>query len=392
MYILLLTIIYVAFISLGLPDSLVGSGWPVMHSEIGASLSHAGIITTIVCIGTIVSSLFADRLIRKLGTGLVTALSVALSAVSLFGYSVSKTFFMLLLWSVPYGLGAGAIDAALNNYVALHYSSKHMNWLHGFWGVGVSVSPYIMSFCLAKSLGWNMGFRSVSYIQFALAIFILLTLPIWKKVNPTEQSEAPLSKPLTMRQMFKIKGALLAFIAFFTFCAFEVTAGLWASSYMVESRGIDVETAARFTALFYMGETVGRFINGFIADRFGDKKMVRVGILTMVVGSIMMLLPIKDNTLLLYGFVVVGLGAAPVYPCIMHATPDNFGKENSQAIIGMQMAFAYLGCTVMPVLFGIVVEKISISVLPVFLAVIVVLLLTISEALNYAVGKNQLKK
>ncbi len=392
MYVLLLTIIYVAFISMGLPDSLIGAGWPVMHTQIGASLSSAGITTTVVCIGTIVSSLFTDKLVRKLGTGLVTTLSVLLSAISLFGYSISKTFLALLLWSIPYGLGAGAIDASLNNYVALHYSSKHMNWLHGFWGVGVSISPYIMSFCLANQLGWNMGFRSVSYIQFALAIFMIITLPVWKKMHGPEQEENVESVALPLKKRLALPGAVWVLVAFFIFCSFEVTAGLWASSYMVEYRHVDVETAARVTALFYLGETVGRFLTGLITDKFGDRKMIRTGIIVMISGSVMLLVPTADNTLTLVGFVVLGLGAAPVYPCIMHSTPDNFGKENSQSIIGLQMASAYLGCTAMPLLFGVIVEKISISTLPVFLAITIVLLVLSVVALNSAVDRNRLEK
>lgn len=389
MFSLLLAIIYLSFVSLGLPDSLLGASWPVVHTELSVPLSYAGIITMIIAGGTILSSLFSDRLTRRLGVGLVTAVSVLFTAVALFGFSVSGSFFALCLWSVPYGLGAGAIDAALNNYVALHYSSRHMSWLHASWGVGVSISPYIMSYCLSNSFGWHMGYRTVSVIQFILTLLLFLSLPLWKRKEKTDDCNEVVARPLSVKQAIRIKGVPYILITFFCFCAFESTAGLWASSYMVGFRSVDAVTAARFAALFYLGETVGRFLNGFVADKLGDRKMIRIGGITVICGVILILLPFRTNALALSGLIIAGLGAAPVYPCIIHSTPFNFGRENSQALVGIQMASAYIGSTFMPPLFGLIANHISIGLYPAFLAVFAVLMLFMSEKLNRTVVINK---
>lgn len=378
MYSLLLAIIYMAFISLGLPDSLLGSGWPAMHTDIGVPLSYAGVISMIIAGGTIVSSLMSDFLTKKLNTALVTAISVCMTAVALFGFSVSDTFGALCLWAIPYGLGAGAVDAALNNYVALNYSSRHMSWLHAFWGVGVSVSPYVMSFCLSRNMGWHMGYRSISVLQFVLTAILFLSVPLWKKGREEVVSE---TTDVTLKSAVKIKGVPFCLAAFFGFCALETTAGLWASSYMVGARGIDAETAARFTAMFYLGETAGRFLNGLVADRFGDKAMIKTGIYVMLAGCVMILFPTEATAPALCGLVVLGLGAAPVYPCIIHSTPYSFGKENSQALVGIQMASAYTGSTLMPPLFGIIAERISVSLYPWYLLMFAVLMLVMTHTM-----------
>lgn len=382
---LLLAIIYMAFISLGLPDSLLGSAWPVMRLELGAPLSFAGIISMIIAGGTIVSSLLSSRMIQRLGAGLVTAISVGMTAAALFGFSVSGSFPLLCLWAVPYGLGAGAVDAALNNYVAVHYSSRHMSWLHAFWGVGVTISPYIMSGCLTSGKGWQAGYRSVSILQVALTVVLFAALPLWKRTGGEDESAG--NVPLS--QAVKIPGVPFVLLAFFGFCALETTAGLWASSYLVGARGVDPETAARFTALFYMGETVGRVANGFIADRFGDRNMIRTGILVMLAGVALVLVP--ANGVALAGLVVIGLGAAPVYPCIIHATPGNFGKENSQALVGIQMASAYCGSTFMPPLFGLVAQYAGVGLYPFFLLFFAVLMLLMTETLNRKLAAPRLR-
>ena len=380
---LLLAIIYVAFISLGLPDSLLGSAWPIMQGQLGVPLSYAGIITMIIAGGTIVSSLFADRVIRKLGTGLVTAISVALTAAGLMGFSLSTEFWMICVLAIPYGLGAGAIDAALNNYVALHYSSRHMSWLHAFWGVGVTISPYIMSFCLTRDLGWEMGYRSVSFIQIALTAVLFATLPLWKKAAKVHtQEEEVIPKVLSVPQALKLKGAPNVLIAFFCYCALESTAGLWATSYLVGHRGVDAETAASFAALYYLGITIGRVLNGFVADKFGDRTMIRTGILVMAAGVILVALPLPTALPCLIGLVVIGLGCAPVYPCIIHSTPVNFGKENSQSLVGIQMASAYTGSTLMPPLFGVIAQYIHIGLYPLYLGIFTLVMLWMTEALN----------
>lgn len=399
MYSLLLIIIYLAFISLGLPDSLVGSAWPVLHVQLGVPLSYAGIITMIIAGGTIVSSLLSDRLTRKLGAGLVTAVSVLMTAAALFGFSISNSFGLLCLWAIPYGLGAGAVDAALNNYVALHYASRHMSWLHCFWGVGAAISPYIMSYCLTNGYGWSNGYFSVSVIQAALTLVLFLSLPLWKKRNHAEEGDAgngdgaesgaAPAKALSLRQVVRIKGVPFILFTFFAYCALEQTAGLWASSYLVQQRGIHAETAARFASFYYLGITFGRFLCGFIADRLGDRVLVRAGILITAVGTMMIGLPVSSDLCALSGLIVLGLGSAPIYPSIIHATPVNFGKENSQAVIGIQMASAYIGTTFMPPLFGFLASHLGIWLYPVYLLLFSVIMLALSEALNRMMGKRR---
>lgn len=386
MFSLLLAIIYMAFISLGLPDSLLGSAWPVMQGELDVPLSSVGLLTMLISGCTIVTSLFADRVINRFGTGVVTAVSVAISSIALFGFSVSTSFPMLFLWAIPYGVCGGAVDAALNNYVAVHYSSRQMSWLHACWGVGVTISPNIMGFCLTKQFGWEMGYRAVGVLQFALAVLMFSTLSIWKKKTEEKEEEVQ-TKIVSVPQALKIKGVPMVLIAFFCFCAIETTAGLWASSYMVGFRGVAAETAASFTALFYLGETVGRFLNGVIADKFGDKMMIRVGAIGMLVGIGMILLPLPTDAVALCGLVILGLGAAPIYPCIIHATPVNFGKENSQSLVGIQMASAYCGATFMPPLFGVIAQFADVSLYPVFLGVFAVLLLVLTEWVNKLLAK-----
>ena len=381
MFSLLLAIIYLSFISLGLPDSLLGSAWPVMRAELAAPLSFAGVISMIIASGTIVSSLLSERLTRRLGTGLVTAGSVALTAAALFGFSVSPSLAALCLWAVPYGLGAGAIDAALNNYVALHYSSRHMSWLHCFWGVGASISPYIMAAALSRTGQWQLGYRAVSLIQIVLTVLLFLSLPLWRKTAAGEPTgdNAPL---LGLRGAVRIPGVPNILLAFFAYCGAETTAGLWASSYLAGVRGVAPETAAGFASLFYLGITFGRFLNGFVADRLGDRRMIRIGALVMGAGTLLILLPLPSPLPALAGLLIFGLGCAPVYPSIIHATPLNFGAENSQAIIGVQMASAYVGTTFMPPLFGLLANAISLRLFPLFLAALLLLLAVMTEKLN----------
>ena len=380
MFSLLIAIIYVSFISLGLPDSLLGAGWPAMHLELGVGMSLAGVITCIITCGTVVSSLASDALTRRLGAGLVTAISVAMTAVSLFGFGISDTFIAMCLWSVPYGLGAGAVDAALNNYVALHYSARHMSWLHCFWGVGASISPYIMAECLAAS-NWRNGYTTVSLIQIILSVFIFASLPLWKKaLNETENSEKAV--PLSLFGALKIRGVVYMLLAFFSYCAVETTSGLWASTYLVTHRGVDVETAARFASLFYLGITFGRFVCGFFTSRFSDKTLIRAGLTVLSLGIILVALPLKTTYVSLAGLMIIGLGGAPVYPSIIHSTPDNFGRENSQAIIGIQMASAYTGSTLAPPIFGFLAEKVSSALYPFYLALFIVLAFIMTEKLN----------
>ncbi len=382
---LLIAIIYMAFISLGLPDSLLGSAWPVMYAELNVPLSYMGIISMIIALGTIFSSLASDFLTRKLGAGLVTAISVFMTAAALFGFSAANSFTALCIVAVPYGLGAGAVDAALNNYVALHFSSKHMSWLHCFWGVGASVSPYIMGICLTGGLGWQKGYFSVSMLQILLTVILFLSLPLWKKRN--DKADKHNTNVVGLKGAFKIKGVPFVMAAFFCYCALESTAGLWASSYLSEYRGTSEETAAMFASLFYFGITAGRFACGFIAEKFGDKRLIRIGVCTAAAGVAMILMPLETDIFALTGLVVTGIGCAPIYPSIIHSTPDNFGKENSQSIIGIQMACAYTGTTLMPTFFGVLADNAGIFLYPVYLLIFALILGAMSELLNKATAK-----
>ncbi len=386
---LLLVLIYICFISLGLPDSLLGSAWPVLHEEICVPMSYAGIISMLICLGTILSSLFSDRLLRKFGAGKVTAVSIAMTAIGLFGFSISTRFWMLILWAIPYGLGAGGVDAILNNYVALHYKAQHMSWLHCMWGVGASISPYIMSFSLVRLDGWSYGYLIVAVIQAALCAFIFISLPVWKKAERAEvSSEAQeQSPPLSFKEIFSIKNAIPCFLMFFGYCALELTTSLWTSSYLVQKWAFAPEVAAGLASTFYLGLTFGRFINGFLAMKLGDHFLIRMGLGIISVGIILLLVPISSVFALL-GFILIGLGCAPVYPCIIHMTPDVFGRDKSQAMIGVQMAFAYVGFLIMPPLFGLIAEHISISLLPVYLLILLAVIIIMHEVLMRGVKKN----
>ena len=385
---LLLAIIYLSFISLGLPDSLLGSAWPSMYGAFGVPVSYAGILSTIIAVGTVVSSLQSDRLTRTLGTGKVTAISVAMTAIALFGFSVSPSFWMLCLWAVPYGLGAGSVDASLNNYVALHYASRHMSWLHCMWGVGASIGPYIMGYALTHAKGWHMGYRYIAFLQIALTVVLFFSLPLWKKRNSTEDAGQKEAKPLTLRQIAAIPGAKSVMITFFAYCALEQTAGLWASSYLVLHRGLSAETAAEFAALFYIGITVGRALSGFLTIKLNDVSMIRLGLSIILVGIVVLLLPFGGMAAPV-GLVLIGLGCAPVYPCIIHSTPEHFGADKSQAIIGVQMACAYVGTCLMPPLFGLIANHIHVALFPVYLLLLLILMAAMHEALVRVCRKKQ---
>ncbi len=385
MYSFLLVLIYLAFISLGLPDSLLGSGWPVMHAELGVPVSYMGIVSMIISGGTIVSSLFSDRLTRKLSTRIVTVVSVFLTVIALFGFSFSNRFWMLIVFAIPYGLGAGAIDAALNNYIALHYKAKHMSWLHCFWGIGTIVSPFIMSYALANKT-WNNGYRMVGFLQLAIAMLLLVTLPVWK-VNKAKYGES--GKSIGLLGALKIKGVPLLLTGFFAYCAAEATAMQWASTYFVEVKGISAERAAGFAALFYIGITVGRFISGFLTDRIGDRNMIRLGTGVLICGILALFFPIESYVAAEVSFLVIGFGCAPIYPCIIHATPQNFGPENSGAIIGIQMASAYVGSTFIPPLFGLLGNAISFSIMPVYLLIFFALMIFMVEMTFRITGRRE---
>lgn len=379
---LLLVIIYLSFISLGLPDALLGAAWPSMYPQFDIPVSYAGILSTIIALGTVVSSLQSDRLTRKLGTGKVTAISVGMTALALFGFSISHSFWMLCLWAVPYGLGAGSVDASLNNYVALHYKSRHMSWLHCMWGIGAAVGPYIMGYMLTAGNGWNAGYRVISILQVILTVILLCSLPLWKK-RPAEimqDGEVQTAKALSVREVLRLAGAKEILICFFCYCAIEQTTGLWASSYLTLYKGVSADTAAKFASMFYIGITVGRALSGFVTMKLNDVQMIRLGEIIIGIGVLVMFLPLGQNVSLA-GLIIIGLGCAPVYPCVIHSTPAHFGADKSQAIIGIQMASAYLGTCLMPPVFGLIANYIAVSLLPVYLLIILAVMIVMHEVL-----------
>ena len=375
---LLLPVIYLAFISLGLPDSVLGAAWPSMYGELGAALSWAGIVSMIISLGTIVSALSSERLTLRLGPGGVTAVSVLLTAVALLGFSLSGQFWQLCLWAVPYGLGAGSVDAALNNYVALHYESRHMSWLHCMWGLGASAGPVIMGRALAGG-SWQGGYRTIALLQFALTAVLLLSLPLWKR--PQANVEGAEFKPHPIPELLRRPGVPQVLVCFFCYCALESTAGMWAASYCTLVRGIDAGTAARWASLFYVGITVGRGVSGFLTMKVNDQNMIRLGQALIAAGTVLILLPTGQGTLFA-GLITVGLGCAPIYPSIIHETPLNFGREVSMSMTGLQMATAYVGTCLVPPLFGLLAQYVTPALYPWALAVILVLMFAMAESLH----------
>ena len=378
---LLLAVIYLSFISLGLPDALLGAAWPSMYSPFGVPVSYAGAISMIIAMGTVISSLQSSRLTRRLGAGWVTALSVGLTALALTGFSLSGSFLQLCLWAVPYGLGAGSVDAALNNYVALHYASRHMSWLHCMWGVGASLGPYLMGLALTGGWGWRLGYRWIALLQIGLTVLLVLALPRWR-LHKTAGLEGGDVRPraLTLGQLLHIPGVKAVMAAFFCYCALEQTAGLWASSYLTLQKSVPPETAAGFASLFYIGVTAGRALCGFLTLALNDRQMVRLGQVTTALGIAALLLPLGTSAALA-GLVLIGLGCAPIYPCLIHATPERFGAEDSQAVIGVQMASAYVGTCLMPPLFGLLVSHLTAGLFPAYLSAILIAMAVSHEAL-----------
>ena len=405
MFHLLLAVIYLSFISLGLPDSLLGAAWPSMYGEFGVPVSYASAVFMIISAGTIVSSLQSDRLTRRLGTGKVTALSVAMTAAALFGFSFSRSFWTLCLWAVPYGLGAGSVDASLNNYVAVHYTSRHMSWLHCMWGIGASVGPYILTYAMTSGQGWNMGYRYIGFLQTALTAILLVSLPLWKNgkrkelsgedekdtdgVSKEESRER--AKALTLPQILRLPGAKSAMVAFFCYCALEQTAGLWGSSYLSLHCGVPAEEAARFTSWLFLGVTAGRFLSGFLTLALNDTRMVRLGQGIAALG-IAVLLAAGTGAAAPFGLALIGLGCAPIYPCLLHSTPERFGEENSQAVFGVQMASAYVGSCLMPPLFGLIAEHVAIGLFPVYMLLVLALMTAMHERTVRAAAGNRRRR
>lgn len=375
----LLVIIYLSFISLGLPDGLLGSAWPTMYPELGVSVDYAGLLAMIIALGTIVSSLLSDRLTWRLGAGKVTAISVAMTAGALFGFSLCREYWMLCLFAVPYGLGAGSVDASLNNYVALHYSSRHMSWLHCMWGIGASVGPYVMGQVLSGGGHWSSGYRAIGILQVCLTAVLFFSLPLWKGRQDGSSGSSG-SAPLSLGQILKLPGAKEVLVAFFCYCALEQTAALWASSYLALYKGVPAETAAFFGSMFFLGITAGRALNGFLTLKFSDTQLIRMGLAVIGLGAAAMALPLGP-AISIVGLILVGLGCAPIYPCIIHSTPAHFGPERSQAMIGVQMASAYMGTLTMPPLFGLLADAFSTALMPWYLMGILALMTVMHEKL-----------
>ena len=377
---LLLAVIYVSFISLGLPDSLLGAAWPSIYQGFGVPVSYSGVIFCIISVGTVISSLKSDRLTRRFGAGGVTAISVAMTAAALFGFSVSNSFWALCLWAVPYGLGAGSVDAALNNYVALHFASRHMSWLHCMWGIGAAGGPVIMGWALAGST-WQNGYRIVSVLQFVLTALLLFSLPLWQTPADAGAGEEFTPEHRTISELLKVPGVPEVMLCFAFYSGVEGIAGMWAASYCTLTRGLDAMTAASWASLFYIGITVGRFFSGFLTMKFNDQQMIRMGQLLNAVGIVLILLAF-GNALLPVGLVVAGLGCAPIYPSIIHETPSNFGKNLSMSMTGLQMAAAYTGSTLLSPLFGVLAQNITMKLYPFVLLLMLVLMTVFSEQLH----------
>lgn len=393
---LLLAVIYVAFISLGLPDAVLGAAWPTMSVDLGAPISWAGGISMTISAGTIVSALLSDRMTLRFGAGKVTAVSVALTALALFGFSVAPNYWVLILLAIPYGLGAGGVDAALNNYVAIHYESRHMSWLHAMWGIGALTGPYIMGFALGAGQGWSWGYRYISILQVVLTASLIFSLPLWKKRPGANAGEASSEsgetannetrKPLGVRGVLAIRGAKEILVMFFCYCALESMAMLWGSSYMALGKGVDKTTAAMWASLFCIGITIGRLASGFLTMKFNDPTMIRLGQALVLIGIVSMLLPLPHNTGTIVGLMIIGLGCAPIYPCVIHSTPAYFGEDKSQAIVGMQMACAYVGSMCMPPVFGLIAQHVSVLWFPLYMLVFLVLMVIMHESLRKKCG------
>lgn len=389
-----LIVIYLAFISLGIPDSLLGSAWPVIRQDLNASFGFAGILSMIMAGGTIVSSLASGSLVQRIGTGKITLISCCLTAGALLGFSAAPSIFWFVLLAIPLGLGGGAIDAALNHYVAENYKAHHMNWLHCFWGVGATMGPIIMSFFIADHNSWRAGYSTVSIIQFALAIVLLATLPLWKRVaaireaeqrssgaaSPDPAESEPIGAGRIKTNVLRIRGVKLSLVSFLFYCGVESTVGLWGASYLVGARNMSAETAAGWISLYYGGITIGRLITGFITLKVRNVVLIRSGQIIAIAGGLLLLIPLPQ--LFLVGLILIGIGLAPVYPGLLHETPTRFGRENSAKLMGYQMAFAYTGSTFLPPLFGVIATHTSIVLFPFIVLAFLAVMLISAEQVN----------
>lgn len=381
MFSLLLFIIYLSFISLGLPDAVLGAAWPIIHEEFGVPISFSGSIYMLISCCTILSSLKSESLRLRFGTGKITAFSVLLTAVAIFGFSISPSLSVMLFFAIPYGLGAGSVDAALNHYVAVHYSGRSMNWLHCMWGIGAALGPYILGFVLQRGESWRSGYLVLSMIQATLTIILFLSLGLWGKEEKKEKTEEK-KTPMSFRQILSITGAKECLVSFFLYCAIEQTLGLWSGSFMVYSLKIEAKLAASFVALFYFGITFGRFLAGILAAKWQDEALILGGCGILFLGLVLLfcsMVPSQEvklfgmelrQILVICALLLSGLGCAPIYPAIIHSTPRNFGAENTSALIGKQMAAAYIGSMSFPPFFGVLAKIFGTGLFPFFSTVL----------------------
>jgi len=360
-----------------------------MFNSLNVPLHYAGYISVIIAGGTVISSIFSERIIRRFGTGIVTVASTFMTAAAIVGFSFSHSFFLLCVFAIPLGFGAGSVDVALNNYVALHFKARHMSWLHCFWGIGASAGPLIMSSFLIRQNSWNAGYGAIGIIQFCLVILLIVSLPLWKNSESKENTER--NNPVKFSEIFRMVGVKEVLIAFFCHCSIEITVVIWGASYLVIEKGISPEIAAKWIALYYVGLTFGRFISGFATIKLNNRRMIRLGQIILACGIIVLVLPFWDITLL-PGLFVIGLGCAPIFPSLLHSTPENFGREHSQAIMGVQMGSAYIGTTIMPPIFGWFASHISFGMFPIFIGVLLIILIIMAEVLNRKIDSIETRK
>jgi len=383
---MLLIILYAAFVGLGLPSGLLGAAWPVMQDDLASPVYMAGVISAILSGGTILSTLMADKLTRLIRPGYVVAGGILMIVLSLFGFTLADAVWLMCLWALPLGLGSGAVDAVINNYIAVNYSSRHMNWLHCFWGAGAMVGPYIMGFFLVHGFAWNAGYLTTAIMVMVIFAGVMLTQKLWKQSQTPQPAQREIAEEKHTSSVLRLRGVKYAMLAFFAYCSMEGTAMLWAATFLVSTRGITAEAAATFSALVYIGITAGRVTAGFVSNKLGDKCMVRIGLTITLVGIVLVWLPFVPDAVTLAGLVIIGLGCAPIFPALMHATPTHFGEEHSQALVGIQMASAYTGLTLVPPLFGVMAGWWSASIFAPFLFFFFVINVGAVVALNKSVA------
>lgn len=381
---LLLIIIYIAFISLGLPDSMLGAAWPMVRADLSLPMAGAGLISMIISGGTIISSILSGKLIQKLGTGKLTLISVFITAMALLGFSFSQSYVWLCLMAIPLGLGAGAVDAALNNFVALHFSARHMSWLHCFWGVGATAGPAIMSVAISHNGSWQKGYLSVAFIQITLVIILLVSLPLWRLFG--EGREESIIVENQSQYIFQMPGIRSALLGFFCYCALEATTGLWGASYLVQTKGVSADVAAGWISVYYLGITIGRLVNGFITAKWSNPALIRGGQFIIGIGAVLLLISNQTYVNLL-GLILIGMGCAPIYPSMLHETPVRFGKNNSSKLMGVQMAFAYIGTMLVPPAIGVFSSVVGIQFYPIFILVLLITMFVSSEKINKIVAR-----